>query len=342
MTTLDVYLEGAEAPIGKLRSDPDGNIGFRYASHDLPYPISLSLPLQDEPFDDIAARGFFANLLFENEMRDQVMQRHGIAERDIVGLLHHLGADCPGAISCVPEGAAPGKRPGRLDRDYDRLTGSPVIPGGEGHDDDVLPVDGQLAEIMKSLSNHRRLPTNMDDPSPVAGVQGKVALTRLPDGTLALPKRGSGAPTTHILKVPRASAMISVRREHLAMRIMARVQGHPVAQTRVIGEGLSKGLLVPRFDRRTDGMAVHRIHQEDFCQALGLGDHLKYERNGDGERAFTAAAVGGLLRKTRVPARAPGLHRHHPREHGARQFGQPREKPRAALHIFQTRTGTSL
>lgn len=304
MTVLDVYLEAAREPIGKLRSGPDGEMSFTYVTADLPHPVSASLPLREEPFDDVVTRGFFSNLLFENEMRDQVMQRHGLSERDVVGLLFHLGTDCPGSISCVPEGMGPGKRPGVLSTDYDPLDGSPLIPEDLSNATEPLGVSGDLARIMVSLRDNRRLPPDTDDPSPLAGVQGKIALTRLDDGRLALPKPGSGAPTTHILKVPRADQMTSVQREHLATQVMSTIQNHPVVQTCVLGEGSLQGLLVARFDRRLEGEHIHRIHQEDFCQALGLGGHLKYERNGFPPRAFTAEAIGGLLDHTRLPGAA--------------------------------------
>jgi hypothetical protein len=38
--------------------------------------------------------------------------------------------------------------------------------------------------------------------------------------------------------------------------------------------------LLDVFDERLEVADVHRIHHEDFCQALGLGYALKYERNG--------------------------------------------------------------
>ena len=307
MTVLDVYLEAGREPIGKLSSEPDGDMSFRYVTDAIPHAISASLPIREEPFGDVAVRGFFSNLLFENEMRDQVMQRHGIAERDIVGLLVHLGADCPGAISCVPEGAPPGKRPGRLDIDYDVLDGTPVVPeAAPANDFDItpLPVEDMMIRLMASLRDNRRLPADINDPSPLAGIHGKVALAVMPNGRLGFPKPGSGAPTTHVLKVPRAGTMASVACEHLATRLMARVQGHPVAQTRILGEGSLQGLLITRFDRKVMEGQVHRVHQEDFCQALGFGPTLKYERYGVGARAFTAAAIGRLLRATRVPALA--------------------------------------
>jgi serine/threonine-protein kinase HipA len=304
MTVLDVYLEAVKDPIGKLMSGPDGEMSFAYVTANLPHPVSTSLPVREDPFGDVVTRGFFSNLLFENEMRDQLMQRHGLSERDVVGLLLHLGADCPGSISCVPEGTGPGKRPGVLSRDYHPLGGSPRIPEDLSGASDPLEVSGDLARIMESLRDNRRLPPDTDDPSPLAGVQGKIALTRLDDGRLALPKRGSGAPTTHIMKVPRACQMTSVRREHLATRLMSTIQRHPVAQTCMLGDGPLQGLLVARFDRRLDGEHIHRIHQEDFCQALGLGERLKYERSGIPPRAFMAEAIGGLLSGTRLPGQA--------------------------------------
>ncbi len=85
MTTLDIYLEAVRDPVGKLTSAPDGNISFQYTVKALPHPISVSLPLQEQPYGDVESRGYFSNLLFENEMRDQVMQRYKIEERDIVG-----------------------------------------------------------------------------------------------------------------------------------------------------------------------------------------------------------------------------------------------------------------
>ena len=304
MTVLDVYLEAVERPIGRLSSGTDGEMSFAYVTDALPHPISASLPVREEPFDDVLTRGFFSNLLFENEMRDDVMQRHGISERDIVGLLFHLGADCPGSISCVPEGHSPGKRPGDLSQDYEALSGSPVVPAYLDDVTEALPISDELTHIMRSLRDHRRLPPDSDDPSPLAGVQGKVALARLPDGRLSLPRPESGAPTTHILKVPRAAQMTSVLREHFATRLMARAVEHPVAKTCVLGEGDLQGLLVQRYDRRIEGTLVHRIHQEDFCQALGLGERLKYERNGVPPRVFSAETVGRLLDKTRLPGQA--------------------------------------
>lgn len=283
---LDVFLDGTPDPVGRLTRDDAGATSFQYLSDAPAHPLSLSLPLREAPYDDTATRSFFANLLFENAQREQIMARHGLDFSDVVGLLYHLGADCPGAISCVPRGVGPAKQPGALSTDYDPLSS-----------DDLL-------RLMTSLRDHRRVPDDTNDPSPLAGVQGKVALTLLPDGRFALPKAGLNVPTTHILKVPRPAQMRVVGDEHLLMGMMADLQNHPVAQTKIIGDGDLKGLLITRFDRQVSGDAVTRLHQEDFCQALGLGPTLKYQRNGTPPRAFSAAAIGALLRQTDDPGRS--------------------------------------
>ncbi|AZV80948.1 type II toxin-antitoxin system HipA family toxin (plasmid) [Parasedimentitalea marina] len=284
MLTVDVHIEGVEAPVGKLVRLDDGSTSFRYLRDDLPHPVSLSLPVQDQPFKDKETRGFFSNLLFENEMLEQVIRRHGVERTDFVGLLFHLGADCPGAISCGPEGEGAPKAPGILSADYEPVS------------------DEGLVEIITSLRDHRRLPTGQVDPSPLAGVQGKVALARLPDGSFALPKSGRRVPTTHILKVPRLIKMSEVQQEYMAMEAMMAFQEHPVAACEVIGDGDLQALLIERFDRIVHNDKVSRIHQEDFCQALGLSADLKYQRKANGQiPRFDAHAIGGIIAKTAQP-----------------------------------------
>lgn len=286
MLVLDVHMEGVAAPVGRLARDDDGAVQFSHLTNGLPHPLSLSLPLREQPYGDAATRGFFGNLLFENALRDQIMERHGLDFNDIVGLLSHLGRDCPGSISCVPKGEGPAKQPGDLATDYDALD------------------DETLALIMTSLRDRRRLPEAARDPSPLAGVQGKIALARLPDGRFALPKTDRNVPTTHILKVPRLRDMGDVAVEHLTTTLMGQIQPHLVSQTEVLGAGDLQGLLITRFDRISHGNTVNRLHQEDFAQALGLGPTLKYQRNGTAERCFSAKAVGTILSQTQNPGLA--------------------------------------
>ena len=122
-------------------------------------------------------------------------------------------------------------------------------------------------------------------------------------GRFGLPKSESLAPTTHLLKVPRPSEDELVDHEHALMALAGRVLRSPVAQTEIFELGGQRGLLVERFDRIVQGTEVRRLHQEDFCQALGLPSSLKYERNSnDPTRSFSAGRVGALMPLLGVPA----------------------------------------
>lgn len=285
---LDVWLDGTGHPAGTLESFDSGAVDFRYDPAYLAaaaMPLSQSLPLQPGPFGDVLTRAFFDNLLPENDQTRQLIEREGISRDDIVAILHHLGADCSGAVSCLPAGAPPIKIPGDLLADYEPLN------------------DDTITAIMTSLADRQRLPDETDDPSPLAGVQGKIALTILPDGRWALPKAGRKVPSTHILKVPSRAHQNDVSHEWAAAKLLYGLD-QPVALSERITRAGVHGLLITRFDRLIIQNKVTRLHQEDFAQALGLPRGLKYQRNGKDGRSFTAAAVSELINGVKVPAQS--------------------------------------
>jgi len=286
---LDVRLDSSENPVGVLVRDQRGGLAFAYDRAYVSQPgaisLSLSLPLTAEPFEEAVARPFFDNLLQERDgALSDIMAREGIARDDIAGLLFHLGKDCAGALSVLPAGSPPTKVPGDYQKDYQRLE------------------DDRLIAIVDSLHKRRRLPAGTDDPYPLAGMQSKTALTLLPDGSLAGPLPGSGAPTTHILKVPDQEHIHDGSLEYEAMRLPHAV-GFSTADVSLLPLAGIEVLLVTRFDRALDrdGRVV-RIHQEDFAQALGLPSALKYERRGAPGRRFDVDAVRRILDATDDPA----------------------------------------
>lgn len=285
---LAVWMDGLTEPAGHLVRTAHGDTAFFYEADYIAasgLPLSLSLPLEQGEFGDVETRAFFANLLPENTQFQRVMEREGLARDDVVGLLRHLGADCAGSVSCLPAGDPPVKSPGDLAADYEPLE------------------DKALLKIARTLRDERRLPAEVADPSPVAGVQSKIALTRLPDGRFALPASGSRVPTTHILKVPRRLEARDVRREEAAA-VLASAAGLDVSVPVAIRIDDVDALLIERFDRRvTDGLVL-RVHQEDFAQALGLPSELKYQRRGQPGRWFDVAAAAFVLDQTRDPEAA--------------------------------------
>jgi serine/threonine-protein kinase HipA len=115
----------------------------------------------------------------------------------------------------------------------------------------------------------------------LAGAQDKVAV-RVENGEICLPL--GNAPSTHILKpgVDRFDGV--VHNEAFCMRLAA-AAGLPTAP---VGIGNVQGfdyLLVERYDRHLPvhsdvAQAVERLHQEDFCQALGIVSEHKYQKEG--------------------------------------------------------------
>ena len=284
---LDVRLDGYPDPIGRLDALDNGSIEFRYAEPFLHEgrSISLSLPFDGQPVGDLLARAFFDNLLPENDQMQRVIDREGLERNDVVGVLAHVGADCAGAISCLPVGAPPIKIPGDLAQDYRPLA----------HE--------ELALIVRRLAEQHQLPDGIEDPSPVAGVQRKVALTLLPDGRFALPADGRKVPTTHILKVPRQAEAAEAKQEDAACRLAAAC-GFAASNSEHIVIDDVDALLIERFDRIVQDGIVYRVHQEDFAQALGLPANLKYERNGREDRRFDAEAARSVLERLSQPAPA--------------------------------------
>lgn len=288
---MDVWLEGHATPVGQLIRADDKALSFAYANGVGPeHRLSLSLPLGSQAFSDAACRGYFANLVFEGPQLDQVLDSYKLDRGDVGALLWHLGADCPGAISVTPEGTGPGKTPGRFPQDYELL------------DKD------RLHQVVLSLHLHKRLPDAQRNPSPLAGVQGKIAVVEHEE-KFYLPIAKSRAPTTHILKVsPTDDPQIT--RNEVALLKIAEACGIKVAACTALRfdlEGRSvNALLSTRFDRETriaagEGL-ITRVHSEDFCQALGLPPGLKYERGSiNTANRFSAAAVATIARQASVP-----------------------------------------
>ncbi len=286
--SLDVRLDGFAEPAGTLFRTEHRALEFAYTSAHVAradaLPLSLSLPLTDEPYGDIVTRAFFDNLLQEREgALNDVMAREGLARDDIAGLLLHLGKDCPGALSVLPAGAPAVKVPGDFATDYRAFS------------------DEQMTAIAVALRERRRLPAGTTDPSPLAGVQSKLALTQLPDGRLAEPIPGTGAPTTHILKVPDREHPRDAAHEAATLDL-SRALGLETSEAAVVEIGEIEVLLVRRFDRALDREGrVVRLHQEDFAQALGLPAALKYERRGTADRRFDVAGIRKVLDATVNP-----------------------------------------
>jgi serine/threonine-protein kinase HipA len=116
----------------------------------------------------------------------------------------------------------------------------------------------------------------------LAGVQDKLPVYLGADGNIAIPV--DGTPSTHILKPDNRRLTGSVQNEALCMTL-AKLCELEAAEVTTGRAGKRDYLLVKRYDRIADAQGtIRRIHQEDFCQLLGLFPSEKYERKGHGQR----------------------------------------------------------
>lgn len=254
---LNVFL--GENLVGQLEQDAYGSTRFEYSEAwlNLPQavPLSASLPLKPGKFHRNRTLPFFAGLLPEEQIRRVVANAFGVSERNDFALLEKIGAECAGAVSLLPPGDHPlDKNPAYREIDESRL-----------------------GERLKSLPQHPLLAGEQGIRLSLAGAQGKLAL-RIDAGRFLLPLDGS--PSTHILKPENPRFPGLVENEFFCMRLAASA-GLETARVEIGSASSIRFLQVERYDRRLEnGRQITRIHQEDFCQALGVAPELKYEAEG--------------------------------------------------------------
>jgi serine/threonine-protein kinase HipA len=118
-----------------------------------------------------------------------------------------------------------------------------------------------------------------------------------PEGRVGITK--GGTPSTHILKTPIDRLPDTVANEAFCLHL-GRHLGIDAVHA-VPGRALGREyLLVERYDRRTGADGIERLHQEDFCQALGIPSDRKYEVEGGPSLADGFALI---RRCAAVPAR---------------------------------------
>jgi serine/threonine-protein kinase HipA len=132
----------------------------------------------------------------------------------------------------------------------------------------------------------------------LAGVQSKLAVAVDDAGRICIPTEGS--PSTHILKPDSQRLWGGVQNEAFCLTL-ARQLNIPVPRVTTGKAGKRSFLLVERYDRMKVGEQWRRVHQEDFCQALGKPPAAKYETNQTGVKGPTLADMFDLTRRHMGP-----------------------------------------
>jgi serine/threonine-protein kinase HipA len=275
MASLPVYFE--QRPIGTIHVDTSGP-SFNYAPSWIglrgAFPISLTMPLKSQHFTADIFLPWAANLLPESEQLRTLGQLLGMARSDVVGLLSAIGGDTAGAFSFGQAGRASSVqwrqvgRPEELEKMIENLPNKPFLVGEEG--------------VSMSL----------------AGVQSKIAVAVDDGGCIFIPMNGS--PSTHILKPDSPRLPGSVQNEAFCLTLAKRMR-IPTPKVTTGQAGKRTYLLVKRYDRTDVGGRCRRLHQEDYCQALGKPPSAKYESNQTGIRGPTLKDMFDITRRHMPP-----------------------------------------
>ena len=261
VTALGCWINGDR--VGELRR-ARGRYEFQYdkawlrAGHH--HPLSLSMPLSNDPHVGPVVENFLWNLLPDNaRILDSWARRFEVSASSAIGLLAHVGNDCAGAVRFTD-----------VDADPDQVQAFDV----EWLSDEQL--HERINDLVQQASDGRRsTDTGMFS---LAGAQYKTALFRdESNGRWGVPV--GRMPTTHILKPSMPGLADQVWNEHFCLQL-ARKLKLAAAESTVMRLGDHDVFVTTRYDRSRAGGELRRVHQEDFCQALGVHPEFKYESDG--------------------------------------------------------------
>ncbi len=276
MVILEVHRErnGSLQEVGAFSSGGNKSIEFSYLKEylDSPYAaaLSVSLPLRREPYSQEGYQGFFEGLVPEGRVRTELAHRFRISPSDYLKMLCHLEDESIGALVFrnseeeVKVAAKPSYR--LIDNEtLLQLVKFPIEVAADLSEKGRFSLTGAQAKIGVYLDNTIGPRMNA---IPLTGCY-------LPEGS---------APSTHILKIP-DRGFEGLPANEVFCLTAAKTCGINVCDSSKCLIGESEAYITKRYDRVIEGEPEHieglarptRLHQEDFCQALGLPSYRKYE-----------------------------------------------------------------
>ncbi len=266
---LEVWLLGQH--VGQL-AQIDGRLSFGYIPQWLQSanarPLSHHLPLQAERFDHKASRAFFAGLLPEGDKRRLIAKILHVSRQNDFALLDGIGGECAGAVSLLEPGQQPA--PIRSEQSVRWLD------------------ETELIAILDELPRRPMLAGEDGLRLSLAGAQDKLPVV-FAEGRIGLPLQNT--PSSHILKPAIPAVEGSVFNEGFCLALAAQTK-LPTARAAIRRVSNRAYLLVERYDRVLEPSGdLQRLHQEDFCQALGIAPEYKYQNEGGPDLAQCFALI---------------------------------------------------
>lgn len=271
--SVPIWFDALE--VGHVDVASDGALSLRYGERWLQtagaFPLSVTMPLRDEPYSSDVISPWLANLLPEEEQLQVLTRSLGLDQADVLAVLKEIGGDTAGALSFgepadrsrwayapLTQFYGTDDAEEALERHFADLGRRPFLVGEEG--------------VRQSLAGGQK-----KSALAVLGLDG-VPVLRLPgpEDVLAIPL--NGAPSTLIVKPDNPNLPGITENEVWCLR-MAQAIGIEAAQATILKASGRTAIGVLRYDRRLGRNGqILRLHQEDFAQANGFPPGRKYER----------------------------------------------------------------
>lgn len=245
--------------VGYLWRNATGSIGFKYSSDWCKAKgnaISLTLPVSTDEYiaEDGIAHRFFSNLLPEGDVRSRIVRDLKISNTDFE-LLRAVGGECAGALTVLPVERNPSQ-----DNSYRLLNNTEL--------EQIIERRGQVYAATSANQRPRLSLAGAQDKCPVMLEKGQYYLPELE------------APSSHILKFEIPDYRHLPAYETFTTLLADRIR-LPVVNMKLCDTGKHNFAQIERYDRiRNKTGQLVRLHQEDFCQALGYSHEKKYQDNG--------------------------------------------------------------
>jgi len=247
---LNVYLYGNKT--GELSEDELLQLSFRYDDGAVG-PLSIFLPIREESYHHASAFPFFENLTPEGDAFEILSKDH-VSGNKTFSFLDRFGGDCAGAVSFF-----------KTDQDINK-------------EDNLQEISSdKLAQIIDNLPEEPLL-TGIENPPrlSLAGAQSKFAVHKSGGKYY---RSNDAYPTTHIIKISNKRFSGLLNNELFCMKLANRMKFNVPEVELKEADGRSY-IEIERYDRYVENGVVCRLHQEDFCQALGVVSQKKYQAGG--------------------------------------------------------------
>lgn len=267
MIDLSVWIEiqGEWKLVGIIRGESAQTASFIYDNQYIEeggLSISIHLPIEKKQFDAYDTKVFFDALLPEGFSRKSVAKWLCSDENDYLSILAGIGNECIGAVKICDNNKD------NLTTDYLKLNQEKIK---------ALAQEGATKSTELLVESHLSL----------AGASGKIGLYYDKKSNEWYQPIGD-APSTHIVKQSHFRYKYLVANELIclttAKKLAINVVDHFIIDTNR-GEDESVLFATQRYDRiKMRDIKIHglnipfRMHQEDFCQALGISSIEKYEK----------------------------------------------------------------